>query len=124
MLKPRPDVALSSGFSDGKTAGGTTIAAANATATATATATNANAATASTSGANAGSADRPYERTIMESAQRLASEIQGLAARRAQIITMLEEHDRAIMQKQAALEALKGVLAALAQPSAQPSRVL
>ena len=120
MLKPRPDVALSSGFSDGKTAGGTTIAAANATATAT----NANAATASTSGANAGSADRPYERTIMESAQRLASEVQGLAARRAQIITMLEEHDRAIMQKQAALEALKGVLAALAQPSAQPSRVL
>lgn len=115
-------MALSSGFSDGKTAGGTTIAAANATATATAT--NANAATALTSGANAGSADRPYERTIMESAQRLASEIQGLAARRAQIITMLEEHDRAIMQKQAALEALKGVLAALAQPSAQPSRVL
>jgi len=119
MLKPRPDVALSSGFSI-KTAGGTTIAAANATATAT----NANAATASASGANAGCADRPYERTIMESAQRLASEIQGLAARRAQIITMLEEHDRAIMQKQAALEALKGVLAALAQPSAQPSRVL
>jgi hypothetical protein len=112
-------VALSSGFSDGKTAGGTVIAAANATATAK----NASTAT-STSGATASPADRPYERTIMESAQRLASEVQALAARRAQIITMLEEHDRAIMQKQAALEALKGILAALAQPSAQPSRVL
>lgn len=120
MLKPRPDVALSSGFSDGKRAGGTTT---TVSATANATATNANTAT-STSGATAGPADRPFERTIMESAQRLASEVQGLAARRAQIITMLEEHDRAIMQKQAALEALKGVLAALAQPSAQPSRVL
>jgi hypothetical protein len=120
MLKPRPDVALSSGFSDGKTAGGTVSAAANATANAT----NVNTAPVSTSGATAGPADRPFERTIMESAQRLASEVQGLAARRAQIITMLEEHDRAIMQKQAALEALKGVLAALAQPSAQPSRVL
>lgn len=113
-------MALSSGFSDGKTAGGTVSAAANATANAK----NVNTAPVSTSGATAGPADRPFERTIMESAQRLASEVQGLAARRAQIITMLEEHDRAIMQKQAALEALKGVLAALAQPSAQPSRVL
>ena len=95
-------MALSSGFPVGKTAGGTTTAVTTAV---------------SASGATAGPADRPYERTIMESAQRLAGEVQGLAARRAQIITMLEEHDRAIMQKQAALEALKGVLAALAQPS-------
>jgi hypothetical protein len=95
MLKPRPDMALSSGFSTHMAPlqfGGKLPAAP----------------------AKLQPDNQPYERAIIENAQRLAAEVQSLAQRRAQVYTMLEEHDRAIMQKQAALEALRGVLAAIA----------
>ena len=60
--------------------------------------------------AQSGQSGQSLELSIVTSLRKLVAEAQAMAQRRAQLQAAIEEQDRAIMQKKAAIDALGGIL--------------